>query len=608
MPALIIIVAVWLLEYFGAGGVQTAPLCGATLLAGLGTAVVLGLRWRTWQGPPRLGLLLGAGLLALWVGLLCLHMPDRIADLSAWRRDLHEPVREMYQRLAQAGLAVVPPQPSFSLSLNPSGSQYFLVVLLGSLFLGWLASTLDSTQRRWLYGTLGLLALLVAVHGTVTIAKCIAGPGRWFGVPTGKDSGLLGCFYNPNHFSGYLAMLLPLVIVLGVRAWKQGSFWGTGLWVLTGLAILVAVPLSLARGGLLLLGAGGFLLATAWGGYRHPQRLLGGLAIGAILLLLLVAFQPGGLLSDVSTAAIVSESRPKIWRWALLTWSHSPWVGIGPCSFDAINELYRDASLGLEKDYLFAESTYLELLLGLGLCGLPFVLGLAVAFGRAAGHRLRSGRLDRDERAALLAGLGVALLHGIWDFPGLIPFYAATVAVLAGVLISPGRRELQSSRPVAPWRRLAPIAAALAGVLLVLAIYRGTGNRLTATFEPSAHNRQDLPGLLQALAERPGAWDAWYALGRYDFPGLSRQQRLDLRIACYRRAVALAPRHDLLRVPLAIAYLQQGDRASAEALVAEQRQLLETPYRIQCFNYRWNRYLKGLDQAMTPYGRGGWHW
>ncbi len=390
------------------------------------------------QGVPGKGILVLA-LAPLWVALVQL-VPLPAGVWGAL------PGREVY--LGALTAAQIPVDAFRPLSLVPDAT--WLSVLAGipltAAFL--LAHTCSFRRLNLLARALVVLALAQAVLGLFQLGPF---PALYFDAALGGRA--IGTFANPNHFANYIAMSLPLAILMlrhssgaghgknrAKGRWvSSGTLWGVALFLL-----LAAVLASSSRGGtttaLLVTLLAVIVLPRQ---QRHPRARRWGLA-GAAALLALVAVAVGvdALISRFETdhAGYLGGD-----RWLMVT---SAWraglafapAGSGLGTFAAVFPAFQPP--GVRGFVEHAHNDYVQLFMECG--GLFVVLG-GLAVTRMARQVARLARLARttglDAPALLQAscGLGVlaVLLHSWVDFNLRIPANAMLAAFLLGAFLRP---------------------------------------------------------------------------------------------------------------------------------------------------------------------------
>ena len=304
--ALAVLVALVVLSPWPFGSVHLRT-TQAIALVSLATALGAFL-WDGWRGqlqlPPRALLWPLLGLWALAVFQL-IPLPEGLhhwiapGSAAVWHPDV------------PAAAAVLGPGPH-PISLYPEATRRWLAFATGVVALALAAAPALRDRHLLLRASIAIVAgaVLVAVYGFV--ARLVFGD-KLFGAWTVPTVAPFGPFVSKNHFAGYveLAALLAVGLATGLAdEARRGEGWLSWIesrrakWVVVAwgaaLVLVLAVPVSLSRGGVVSLTAGlaCFVLLRALG----PQGLtaLGPAASSASLAglgaagLLLVAVLPHG--------------------------------------------------------------------------------------------------------------------------------------------------------------------------------------------------------------------------------------------------------------------------------------------------------------------------
>ncbi|HLH54326.1 MAG TPA: O-antigen ligase family protein [Verrucomicrobiae bacterium] len=292
-----------------------------------------------------------------------------------------------------------------------------------------------------------------------------------------------GTFYNPNHFAGFLEMLLPLGLAYTLtgrlKPVPRVFFGYVSLVLLGGIAVSVSKGGWIATG-LSLLAFFGILLFQRR--YRIPALALMVLLVAACAyvfprniffqLRLKQMFSQNGNVND--------ELRYSVWRPALRMWREHPLWGVGPGHFNARFPAYRPEGLQMAPEY--AHNDYLNTLADWGAVGTGLVAitwGL-LAFGLVqtwSSVRLSSGDLggkSGSNKFAFVCGAAVGLLsillHSVVDFNLHIPANAIMAVTLMALLTSHLRFATESY-----WFRWRIGLKLLATVLILSGVwYMGT--------------------------------------------------------------------------------------------------------------------------------------
>jgi O-antigen ligase len=286
------------------------------------------------------------------------------------------------------------------------------------------------------------LAMLIAMYGLYQLAT---GSNKvWtFLRPDSYKGRASGTYICPNHFAGFLELVLPLAL-----SYTLAGRLNHVLRVFLGYAalmILAGIAASVSRGGwiatVISLGVFCALLVRAHS-FRIP-------ALIAVVLLL------GGAIFGVTKAEVITKrversfqpgqvdfvlSRAPIWGSAIRMWEDYPWFGVGPGHFDYRFRQYRREDYQIRP--LRAHNDYLNTLADWGLVGATIV-GTALGFlfygiTRTWKFVQRSNDLSSrtSNRASFLLGvvasLAAILAHSFVDFNMQIPANAIlTIALMA---------------------------------------------------------------------------------------------------------------------------------------------------------------------------------
>jgi O-antigen ligase len=256
-----------------------------------------------------------------------------------------------------------------------------------------------------------------------------------------------GTYLCPNHFAGFLEILLPLGLAYTVTGRIKPVtrvFLGYAVLVMLG-----GVIVTLSRGAWLatsvsLLGFLGILIFQR--GYRLPALL-------ALVSLVVVALfiVPHSFSLKLRIRRLVTDRgnvddsmRFALWRPAFHMWQDHPWWGVGPGHFDARFRNYRPE--GVQRSPDRAHNDYLNTLADWGLAGTVLVASAWLLLGIGLVNSWRSIRLssgDLGKRSGsnkfafvIGAGLGLVaiLVHSWVDFNLQIPANAILVVALMAMI------------------------------------------------------------------------------------------------------------------------------------------------------------------------------
>jgi O-antigen ligase len=470
-----------------------------------------------------------------------------------------------------AAAAVLGPGPH-PVSLHPEATRRWLAFATGVVALALAAAPALRHRHLLLRASIAVVAgaVLVSVYG---FAARVAFGDRLFGTWTVPTVAPFGPFVSKNHFAGYveLAALLAVGLATGLadearhgKGWLDWIESRRAKWVVlawgAAAVLVLAVPVSLSRGGVVSLAVGlsFFVLLRAWSRNRKGLSvrglavLLAGLAAGAGAL---VAVLPAESRDRVLTLAGITTDQSGAYRLAL--WGDtlrlaaaSPAVGSGFGAYeDAIPRFKTTAGdfrvQHAENDHLefLAEGGLLGTLLGGAAVLIVFLRGLLSL--REGGHRLAQALL-----AGSLAGLAALYVHSAFDFNLRIPSNALMATLLVALGIATARQPEGGSLPAPEGPAGAPraLAVVLASSLLLAVATPWTERR----WDPTAVQRAAAPDAALRrtaletdatafLQRRPAHAEAWVHLAWLRLPASREEGR-----ALARWGLSLDPEHEAL--------------------------------------------------------------
>jgi O-antigen ligase len=333
-------------------------------------------------------------------------------------------------------------------------------ILLGCAVAYSLGATVlsDSHSRRWLLITVLLLTIGNLVVGFIHFSgkwafHIVPGYMRSFG----EEQRIGGFFNNPNHLASFLAMS-SLLLAANAIFGRGGAAWRLLLGFVA-LTAAIGIALSMSRGGLLGLAAGGVTLAVSgifvlWKTQRHlVSKVLAGVGVLSVLggVVLYGVFSEQLQMRLKGGGFSSGDPRPFIWEAALAQHAEHPVFGAGARMFyDGCITYRAPESPPWMKDAEFAHNEWIQILADYGWVGLGLVLVMLVAhFANLAGY-LRWFVRDKFPRTATLmsTGLGISLgagaalvallVHAVFEFNFHVPAVAVVAACLLGICANPG--------------------------------------------------------------------------------------------------------------------------------------------------------------------------
>ena len=278
----------------------------------------------------------------------------------------------------------------------------------------------------------------------------------WFWQSQYKTGNYFGPYVNPNHFAGYLGMIIPLGIGLllsrpsPVRS-HQSTSWRYRLstldsWLETNpLLIFVIVImasslfLSLSRGGIL-----SFLFSLVFFltilGLRKSQRKKRKvvLVILGLVFVFLIRIGVDPVLKELSTLSNLPEAAPyrsEIWKDTLNLAGDFPVFGIGLSNFQHLYSKYN--TLRSQFFWHHAHNDYLEILSETGCFGLLFFFGgvIFLLIKIVKKWRARKDPFVLGITMGGIAGVMAILFHSLVEFNLHVPANAMLLFVMLGITV-----------------------------------------------------------------------------------------------------------------------------------------------------------------------------
>jgi O-antigen ligase len=334
-----------------------------------------------------------------------------------------------------------------------------VILFAGATYLSILgfAGNLDQQLVGLLKATGGFLIFFLAtqsiqnrrdlwmVLGAVVATGLIQAVSLAFAVFTGSqqistDSRWTGVVIDPNLYAGYLVLVIPLVMVVGLSI---RSRWALVASAVALIAFIVALIATLSRSGWI-----GVVVATIVLGVLLPKRRW---ALAAVASAIASALVLGGMLGPIGSRLGPSQDGPiamlvsrwDVWTAAVAIARDHPAFGVGVANFINYYPGYSGHSFGIDH----AHNILLNMLAERGVIGL-------IAFGLVLGIMFRSlfaalGRAPSATERTLIAGL-IAVFAGYlahsmldvsyYDYKILLLFW-----VLAGTAAVIGQRQPQDA-------------------------------------------------------------------------------------------------------------------------------------------------------------------
>ena len=358
--------------------------------------------------------------------------------------------REFAEAYEIAGMAL----PWLPLSLDPSATWLGLLSLLPAIAIFLAILSLDARSRRILIVLIFVIIFASVLFGVLQIMDDV-------GSNRGRATGL---FANPDHNAAFLYCGIPLAAAWAiglVRDQARHRVIGLSFLALLIVAIILGVAASQSRAGMgLLFVAGLFSLVLAWRNDRNQagRRLLR-FAIGAYLVVLLLAFQFGfvALMQRIENQGL--EDR----RWPIAAVTYQAAIANLPfgSGFGTFTPVFDKLAPQTLLGYTYvnqAHDDWLDLWLTGGAPAILLILGFLAWFATSTVRLWRGGQpqapvLDLALAQAASIVIVLLLLHSVVDFPLRIPAISVLFALACAFLIRPrGIEPAATSAPLAKSR------------------------------------------------------------------------------------------------------------------------------------------------------------
>ena len=331
----------------------------------------------------------------------------------------------------------------------------------------------DSMRLRRLLYLLVFLGSGIALMGMV---QRFFGTDKIYGFWTPlfrKDGSFFGPFVNPNHFAGYLALVIPVSVTLLIRqierigwrpTWNRRDYLDNlndrdilfAVLLCVFMAIMVSgIFVSLSRGGIFALaGSMVFLMTVLSFRGRWPRKL--GLVIMAGLFVSLFVFWLGFLpfRSQMETMSRLLQDksmqfRLDVWRDGWRMFTDFPLFGTGLGTFAHLYPKYK--TVLSQATVMYPENDFLHVVIETGLVGSGLLVWFFVAFFRSLWVRWRDpdkwlDRINPKVMVGLVAAMVAVLIHGFGDFNLHIPATALHFVLVMALAVTVKARKDQAER------------------------------------------------------------------------------------------------------------------------------------------------------------------
>jgi O-antigen ligase len=348
-----------------------------------------------------------------------------------------------------------------SISVNRDFTALALIELITVASVFWLALQLCRDAARAMF-LLRAVASIVGAYAAWGLVAFAIHAGRMPWVESAPGIGYVtSTFINRNSFATYAGMGLILVSALILQLYRHRFAAAYRPWrlrladfiettgeqgsVLLGCAflILVALLLSLSRGGIIATGLGLFVLAasTFKRRSRRASELLETIVFGTILVAAVFLVFGDAFVGKLGERGLADTNRIAVNALTLRSIRDAPLTGYGLGTFTDMFPLYRDRSISVFGVWEQAHDSYVEVFQGLGLVfGAMLLASVLILVLRCA-----RGMVTRQEHVTFprvaVACTCLVGVHAFVDFSLQIEAVALTFAALLGVGVSQSERS-----------------------------------------------------------------------------------------------------------------------------------------------------------------------
>jgi O-antigen ligase len=327
-------------------------------------------------------------------------------------------------------------------SVHKYSSIWAFILLLNYVIIFYLIVHTINTRNhlRELVYVIIFVAAFLSMFGLVKKFGC--NPFPWWEYDIGLNKELAASsstFGNPNHFAGYLAMTIPLLLGFFFTGFRSDKFF-----LLTILTLLMAMAIihSLSRGGWTSAFVGltfmfSVLLANQYVGHKTISLII----IAGVFFWAFIVLANRPLVEEILTIKQASQdasiqSRVLVWRKTVDMIRDHPILGTGPGTYSMMFTRYQPP--GFTSRYFMAHNDYLHFISEVGIPIIVVMVWMIIRFYHRGITKLANpSRLIRNTTLGAMSGVTALLVYSIFDFNLHIPANAILFTVLAAIVVAP---------------------------------------------------------------------------------------------------------------------------------------------------------------------------
>jgi putative inorganic carbon (HCO3(-)) transporter len=326
-------------------------------------------------------------------------------------------------------------------TINHSATIYGLMMMGSFITIGFITAATAPCDRLW-RGLLRVVVIVATLLSLYALFQLLTNTGNYPGRANST-------FVNPNSFSGYLVLIMPLIMVLSIRGGRYRYH------LLGVVALNYAALLATGTGGrwIVFVGAIFFVLFIFWLFLPTKRKRLIPLTVtflSVTALFLIPAVMDGGGSMAPKAVGVIAPMADRFHIWES-TWEiikGAPIIGRGFWTFNAIYPMYKNI-LFEGVDHSFSHNDYLQLWAELGIAGLLVFLLLLFLYFRSGLRAVRNRNVGLDDRLTvlgILSGSLLMLVHTNIDFDLYIPAILLIFWGYLGYMMSVERRGTSRGR------------------------------------------------------------------------------------------------------------------------------------------------------------------
>ncbi len=327
-------------------------------------------------------------------------------------------------------------------SVNKYISIWAFILLCNYVIIYYLIVHIFNTRTRLRHLVYSIISVAAFLSIFGLLKKFGANPFPWwnYDILLNRELAVSSSTYgNPNHFAGYLAMAIPLMMGMFFTGLRGGKLV---LSVLLALLMLIALILSISRGGWVSTFVGLVFMLTALLIHQYLEnKKIVFIIVGGILFWMFIVLANRPVVQELLTINEGSrdsslQARVHAWKKEVDMVRDHPFLGTGPGTFSTMFTQYQPP--GFNSRYFMAHNDYLHFISEVGLPLIPIMGWMIIGCYLKGTAKLKNpSRLIRGTALGAMSGITALLFFSIFDFNLHIPANAILFTILAALVVSP---------------------------------------------------------------------------------------------------------------------------------------------------------------------------